>query len=123
VLLLGQEDEAEASRYGPATRKRAWNSKCEKRFGKRNREIMRKGFDEGSRWARAEGAGKGTGVQDGADCSLAGRGGSGPSRRLGLGRVGGVSPAEEGCHRCLDAQARWTVEVDIRRERCGNRRC
>jgi hypothetical protein len=81
------------------------------------------------RWTRAEGAGKGTGVQDRADCALGGGGGGGgPSRRLGLGRVGGYRrQKKDATDACLDAlaQARWTVEVevDIRRERCGNRRC
>lgn len=64
MLLLGQEDEAEAEAFEGRTcdKKESVNSKCEKRFGKRNREIMREGFDEGSCWTRAKGAGKGTGV-------------------------------------------------------------
>jgi hypothetical protein len=59
VLLLGQEDEAEAFEGRTCDKKESVNSKCEKRFGKRNREIMREGFDEGSCWTRAEGAGEG----------------------------------------------------------------
>ena len=54
VLLLGQEDEAEAEAFEGRTcdKKESVNSKCEKRFGKRNREIiMREGqlLDQGQR--------------------------------------------------------------------------